>query len=49
MPGLGVIVNVVAVLLGTAIGLLFGRLIAERFRLIAFPASVWPPWSSVRA
>ncbi|MDF1541866.1 MAG: DUF554 domain-containing protein [Anaerosomatales bacterium] len=36
MPGLGVIVNVVAVLAGTAVGLLFGRLIAERFRLIAF-------------
>ncbi|MDY0087141.1 MAG: DUF554 domain-containing protein [Coriobacteriia bacterium] len=38
MPGLGVIVNVSAVLIGTAIGLLFGRLIAERFRLIAFAA-----------
>ncbi len=36
MPGLGVIVNVVAVLAGTAIGLVFGSLIAERFRLIAF-------------
>lgn len=36
MPGLGVIVNVVAVLAGTAIGLIFGSLIAERFRLIAF-------------
>ena len=36
MPGLGVIVNVAAVLAGTAVGLLFGRLIAERFRLIAF-------------
>lgn len=36
MPGIGVIVNVVAVLVGTAVGLLFGRLIAERFRLIAF-------------
>jgi uncharacterized protein len=33
-----VIVNVGAVLLGTAIGLLFGRLIAERFRTIAFTA-----------
>ncbi len=38
MPGTGVIVNVVAVLVGTAVGLLFGRLIAERFRLIAFSA-----------
>jgi uncharacterized protein len=38
MPGLGVIVNVLAVLVGTAVGLLFGRLIAERFRLIAFAA-----------
>ncbi len=36
MPGIGVIVNVMAVLAGTAIGLLFGRLIAERFRTIAF-------------
>lgn len=36
MPGLGVIVNVVTVLVGTAIGLLFGRLIGERFRAIAF-------------
>ncbi len=36
MPGLGVIVNVVAVLAGTAVGLIFGRLIADRFRLIAF-------------
>lgn len=36
MPGLGVVVNVVAVLVGTAIGLLFGRLITERFRRIAF-------------
>jgi uncharacterized membrane protein YqgA involved in biofilm formation len=38
MPGIGVIVNVVAVLLGTAIGLLFGKLIGERFRVIAFSA-----------
>ncbi|GAB4286840.1 MAG: DUF554 domain-containing protein [Coriobacteriia bacterium] len=38
MPGSGVIVNVVAVLLGTAVGLLFGRVIAERFRAIAFSA-----------
>ncbi len=36
MPGIGVIVNVGAVLAGTAVGLLFGRLIAERFRVIAF-------------
>lgn len=38
MPGLGVIVNVLAVLAGTAVGLLFGRLIAERFRAIVFSA-----------
>lgn len=38
MPGAGVIVNVVAVLVGTAVGLMFGSLIAERFRLIAFSA-----------
>ncbi len=38
MPGIGVIVNVVAVLVGTAIGLVFGRLISERFRSIAFSA-----------
>ncbi len=38
MPGIGVIVNIVAVLVGTAIGLLFGRLISERFRTIAFSA-----------
>jgi hypothetical protein len=38
MPGLGVIVNVAAVLLGTAIGLVFGRMISERFRHIAFAA-----------
>ncbi|MDO9108386.1 MAG: DUF554 domain-containing protein [Coriobacteriia bacterium] len=38
MPGAGVIVNVVAVLVGTGIGLLFGSMIAERFRLIAFSA-----------
>ncbi|MHB1135398.1 MAG: DUF554 domain-containing protein [Coriobacteriia bacterium] len=38
MPGIGVIVNIVAVLVGTAIGLLFGRLIGERFRSIAFSA-----------
>ncbi len=38
MPGLGVITNVVAVLAGTAIGLIFGRFIADRFRRIAFVA-----------
>lgn len=38
MPGIGVIVNIGAVLAGTAIGLLFGRLISERFRTIAFSA-----------
>ena len=38
MPGTGVILNVVAVLVGTAIGLLFGKLIGERFRAISFSA-----------
>lgn len=38
MPGLGVIVNVLAVLAGTAVGLLLGRMISERFRKIAFAA-----------
>ncbi|MDP2183567.1 MAG: DUF554 domain-containing protein [Actinomycetota bacterium] len=38
MPGSGVIVNVLAVLVGTALGLTFGRLITERFRSIAFKA-----------
>lgn len=38
MPGLGVLTNVAAVLLGTAIGLAFGRLIGERFHAIAFSA-----------
>lgn len=38
MPGIGVIVNIVAVLVGTAIGLAFGRVIGERFRSIAFSA-----------
>jgi uncharacterized membrane protein YqgA involved in biofilm formation len=38
MPGAGVLINIVAVLAGTAIGLLFGRLISERFRSIAFSA-----------
>jgi uncharacterized membrane protein YqgA involved in biofilm formation len=36
MPGLGVIVNVATVLIGTAIGLAFGRLIPERMRETAF-------------
>ncbi len=36
MPGIGVVVNVLSVLAGTAVGLVFGRLIAERFRAIAF-------------
>lgn len=38
MPGIGVIVNVVAVLAGTVVGLVFGKLISERFRGIAFAA-----------
>ena len=38
MPGIGVIVNIIAVLIGTAVGLVFGRLISERFRSIAFAA-----------
>lgn len=38
MPGLGVIVNIVAVIAGTAVGLIFGKLIAERFRTIVFSA-----------
>lgn len=38
MPGTGVIVNVVTVLVGTAIGLAFGRVISERFRRITFAA-----------
>ncbi len=38
MPGIGVAINIGAVLLGTAIGLIFGRLIGERFRTIAFAA-----------
>lgn len=36
MPGIGVAVNIVAVLVGTAIGLVSGRLISERFRAIAY-------------
>jgi len=38
VPGIGVITNVATVLLGTAVGLLFGRVISERFRTIAFAA-----------
>lgn len=38
MPGLGVIANIGAVLVGTAIGLAFGRLIGQRFHSIAFIA-----------
>lgn len=38
MPGLGVIVNVVTVLAGTIVGLLFGGLIPERMRETAFRA-----------
>ncbi len=38
MPGTGVIVNVVTVLAGSAIGLMFGKLISERFRKITFAA-----------
>lgn len=38
MPGSGVIANVVTVILGTALGLGFGRFITERFRKIAFYA-----------
>ncbi|HSQ22174.1 MAG TPA: DUF554 domain-containing protein [Coriobacteriia bacterium] len=38
MPGTGVAINRVAVLIGTAVGLVFGRRISERFRAIAFSA-----------
>lgn len=38
MPGTGVMLNVAAVLAGTAVGLVFGRMISERFRAIAFAA-----------
>lgn len=38
MPGIGVFTNVAAVLAGTAIGLIFGRLIGQRFHAIAFSA-----------
>lgn len=34
----GVVLNVITIVIGTAIGLLFGRLISERFRTIAFTA-----------
>ncbi len=37
-PGVGVVVNVVAVIVGSAIGLAFGRMIPDRFRSIAFKA-----------
>jgi len=38
MPGLGTLVNMGAVLLGTAVGLLFGRVIPERVRSTAMVA-----------
>ncbi len=38
MPGIGVVANVVAVLVGTAIGLVFGGLIPERMRETTFRA-----------
>lgn len=38
MPGLGTIVNVVAVAAGAAVGVLFGRLIPERIRATAMAA-----------
>jgi len=38
VPGSGVIANVVTVILGTAVGLAFGRFITDRFRQIAFYA-----------
>jgi uncharacterized membrane protein YqgA involved in biofilm formation len=38
VPGSGVIANVVTVIIGTAVGLAFGRFITERFRQIAFYA-----------
>lgn len=34
----GVVLNVITIVIGTAFGLLFGRLIADRFRSIAFTA-----------
>lgn len=36
MPGTGVLLNIGAVLAGTVLGLIFGRLISERFRAIVF-------------
>jgi uncharacterized membrane protein YqgA involved in biofilm formation len=38
VPGLGVVVNVVTILVGTAVGLLFGGIIPERMRETAFKA-----------
>jgi uncharacterized membrane protein YqgA involved in biofilm formation len=38
VPGSGVIANVIAVMIGTAVGLAFGRFITDRFRQIAFYA-----------
>lgn len=38
MPGSGVAMNVATVLVGTAIGLVFGHMIADRFRTISFSA-----------
>lgn len=38
MPGSGVIANVIAVAVGSGIGLAFGRFITDRFRKIAFYA-----------
>jgi uncharacterized protein len=38
VPGSGVIANVIAVAIGSGIGLAFGRFISERFRQIAFYA-----------
>ena len=38
MPGLGVIVNVIAIAIGTAIGLIFGGIIPQRVRDTAFRA-----------
>jgi uncharacterized protein len=38
VPGIGVLANVLAVIIGAAIGLAFGRFISDRFRQIAFYA-----------
>jgi len=38
MRGIGVLVNVAAIIVGAGVGLVFGRLISERFRSIAFVA-----------